>query len=258
MFEYELEAVFRFHGARLGLRNVSFLPIVAAGRNSTCLHYHENSAQVRDGDLVLMDCGLFWEHYSGDVTRTFPANGRFSEIQGAVYRQLLGVQVRLIEIVRPGLSVAELVGECQRLIYEALTALGVVREGGSPEIVSFFMPHGLAHGLGCTKHDLARRSSPRIRALDASVLVPGMVISIEPGLYFNRERLKVQVEENREFAMSVNREVVEELADRVGGIRIEDDVLVTEEGREVLSTCPKTVEEIEALFAAASLPVLTS
>jgi Xaa-Pro aminopeptidase len=197
-----------------------------------------------------MDCGLFLEHYSGDVSRTFPVNGKFSEIQKKVYSRLLSDQIAMIEAVRLGLPPMELWGTCKRLIHETLIAIGAIKtdaptDGGFAE---FFMPHGLSHSIGCTNHDLSPRKSEIIKAPEIAGLAPGMVISIEPGLYFNRERFEAKCRKDERFGAFVNREIVERLADEVGGIRIEDDVLVTDDGRDVLSTCPKTVEEIEAVM----------
>ena len=100
--EIEIEALFKYHGTRLGCSEVSFLTIAASGQNSVYLHNTSNSSPVNDGDLVLLDCGLFYKHYAGDITRTFPANGKFSQEQKLVYNSLLNKQIELCKNVKPG------------------------------------------------------------------------------------------------------------------------------------------------------------
>jgi Xaa-Pro aminopeptidase len=226
------------------------MPIVAAGRSAAFLHYRDNNKALNDGELVLMDVGLFCEHYSGNVTRTFPANGRFSEEQRRVYELLLSAQIELIEEVRPGVSEMEIEKSAKRKITSICRELGIVGADASEKLGGFFMPHGLSHHVGCATHDMAGFTSRSIHDDNprGDRLQPGMVITIEPGIYFNPDWVDDKIRQDPGFAPIVNRDVVARLAGTVGGIRIEDDVLVTEDGREVLSTCPKTVDGLGALF----------
>jgi Xaa-Pro aminopeptidase len=197
-----------------------------------------------------MDVGLFCEHYSGDVSRTFPANGRFTPEQRRVYELLLSAQMNLIAEVRPGAAAIDIERSALLKIVRICQELGVLSTEADLRVGAFFMPHGLSHHVGCANHDMADFTSRSIADHNARAerLEPGMVITIEPGIYFNMDRLDEFTQRNPKLAEIINREVVARLAQTVGGIRIEDDVLVTEDGREVLSNCPKTVDELEALF----------
>jgi Xaa-Pro aminopeptidase len=252
MMEYELAAAFEYHGMRHGFLDLAFLTISASGPNAAFLHYRENNCILKDGDLVLFDCGLFSEHYSGDVTRTFPVNGKFSEKQKLVYGLLLECQKSLIEDVAPGITLRELQMRALEGIFDICKKCGVTNECDhslAMRIACHFMPHGLSHHLGCNNHDLSFWPSKiEDREGRSQVLTEGMVITIEPGIYFCKERISKALNEDTGFARFVNEEMALDLAESVCGIRIEDDVLVTSDGRVVLSTCPKEIDEIEALF----------
>jgi len=188
----------------------SFPSIVAAGVNTLILPYNANPAPLDENELVLMDVGAEYGRYAGDVTRTFPISGRFSERQRALYQLVLGTQETALAAVRPGVTLAQL---------EQLARAYLAAHSGSlcgEFTCDQYFNHLLSHWLGLNVHDAGSRSA---------VLAPGMVITIEPGIYLPADGL---------------------------GIRIEDDVLVTATGGTVLSAAaPKTVSEIEALFPAA-------
>jgi Xaa-Pro aminopeptidase len=256
MCETEVEALFQYHGAMLGCKYVSFLTICGSGPNSVYLHYSKNTGPVRKGDLILLDCGLFYNHYAGDITRTFPASGKFSAEQRLVYSSLLRGQIELCNMVKPGVDSKTLSNAMCEKVFEVLRDCGVVTKDApfSNSLARLFCPHGLSHHIGVNVHDQcfheAYQKSPiaddRSRL---SVLKPGMVISIEPGIYFHSGRLQKITKNPQSDLPEFDIRRAFELADLVGGIRIEDDVLVTEDGSEILSReCPKTVEEIEALL----------
>ena len=211
MFEYQVEATIEYTFRNLGADRVGFPSIVGSGPNTTILHYDVNRRQVEDGDLILADIGAEWGQYTADVTRTFPVNGRFTARQKDIYNLVLGTQLAVIDAIRPGVTMRDLgivAQEYMRLNSEDLC--------GSESCTRFFI-HGLGHWLGMRVHDVGDYNMP---------LEPGMVFTLEPGIYIPGENL---------------------------GVRIEDDVLVTENGCEVLSTgAPKTVEEIESLMNSVS------
>ena len=243
MKESDIESLFKYKGSQLGCSEVSFLTIVASGQNSVYLHYSSNSGIVKEGDLVLLDCGLFYKHYAGDITRTFPANGKFSEVQKLVYNSLLKQQIILCNAVKPGFSFSLLDSMMYKSIFEVCKEVGVVLNDAvySFNIAQLFCPHSVSHSIGCNVHDQA------LFYFGDDIFRTNMVVSVEPGIYFNRKRIE-KVRSNQLYA-DVNFDRAFELAEKVGGIRIEDDVLVTENGCEILSACcPKTVEEIEELM----------
>jgi Xaa-Pro aminopeptidase len=207
MYEYQLEATIEYTFRNLGADRVGFPSIVGSGPNTTVLHYDVNRRQMQADDLVVMDIGAEYGHYSADVTRTIPVSGRFTQRQKAMYDLVLAAQQAAIEAVRPGATVAEL----NRIARDHLrTHSGNLC--GATDCSRFFI-HGLSHWLGMRVHDVGDYGVP---------LEPGMVLTIEPGVYLPDEEL---------------------------GIRIEDDVLVTEDGYEVLSRdAPRTTEEIERLM----------
>lgn len=223
----ELEHEFRWHGAS----GASYDSIVAGGANACVLHYIENSAPLRDGELVLIDAGAEYQLYAGDITRTFPVNGRFSTPQRALYEVVLAAQLAALDAVRPGTTLPAIHGLVQRRLTEGLIALGLL-EGELEDCLEQnacrrFYPHTTSHWLGLDVHDVGayvQDGKPRL-------LVAGMALTVEPGLY---------VPDTPEFP-----------ADYRGiGIRIEDDVVVTEVGAEVLSAeALKQVAEIEAWMA---------
>jgi Xaa-Pro aminopeptidase len=256
MTELEIEAFVEYRGRLLGCRDVSFQTKVGSGVNTCLLHYDRNCAPIGQNDLILLDCGLLYHHYAGDITRCFPASGKFGRHQATVYGALLRKQKAMIELVRPGVTWQELNDAMQKMIFDVLREVGVV----APDVVyaqrlaQFFIPHALSHHIGCNVHDYCFHRDRRSRIPDTPqrewTLTPGQVISIEPGIYFHPRRLATLDTSVHPFCL-INMEVASELSRTVGGIRIEDDVLVTETGFDVLSAdCPKEIQDIEALLGA--------
>ena len=208
MYEYELEAYFDFVLTKNGVTDKAFKTIVASGERGTILHYSKNNCMTKDGDLVLVDCGAQYGWYCGDITRTFPVNGKYTPLQKQIYDIVLEGQRRVIETIKPGVKFSRLNETLKEFYFEELKNLGLV---SSPEEVSKYYFHGVSHYLGAETHDIGRYGD--------RTLVPGMVLTVEPGLYIE------------EYGI---------------GIRTEDDALVTENGCELLSDgFMKTTEEIE-------------
>ena len=233
----EIEHVFRWHGAAAP----AYESIVAGGANACVLHYIENDDVVQDGDLVLVDAGAEFALYAGDISRTFPASGRFSKPQRALYELVLHAQNRAIEAVRPGVSLEDI----HRSVVRDLTA-GLIRQGvlkGPLEArladhgIAPYYPHATSHWLGLDVHDAGayREDDGRSRLLE-----PGMVLTIEPGLYIHEKNI------SKDTDVTALREVF--LGEQCGlGVRIEDDVVVTADGGRVISSdVPKQVDDIEA------------
>lgn len=231
-FEYQvqgaLENAFRQHGSP----RVGFNTIVAAGNNACVLHYTENTALIQNGDLVLVDAGAEFGSYAGDITTTFPANGRFSEPQAALYSLCLKAQQAVVDKIQPGILYDELHKTAAHIITEGLLQLrileGSLDDALADEAYKRFFMHGTGHWLGMDVHDVG---DYKIHG-EWRPLEPGMVLTVEPGIY-----------------IAADAEGVEEQYRGIG-IRIEDDVLVTADGHEVLTLgLPRTVAEIEAWMA---------
>jgi Xaa-Pro aminopeptidase len=207
MYEYEIEALIEYVFRRSGAERLGFPTIIGSGPNSTLLHYDKNRRRIEDGDLVVMDIGAEFGYYTADITRTVPASGRFTPRQRAIYELVLGAQEAAIKAVRPGITVQRL----DQIAREYMRA-NSGQLCGTVTCDRHFV-HGLSHWLGMDVHDVGRIDTP---------LAPGMVLTIEPGIYLSDERL---------------------------GVRIEDDVLVTPSGAEVLSAAvPKRPDAIETLM----------
>jgi Xaa-Pro aminopeptidase len=231
-WEYELEAELVRVCAERGGRFQAYPPIVGSGANACVLHYVDNRHQLRDGDLVLIDAGCELEGYASDITRTFPVNGRFSEPQRELYELVLAAQRAAIARAVPGNRWNDPHDAAVRTLTRGLVELGIL-EGGKkavPKLIKeekykpYFM-HRTGHWLGLDVHDVGDyKRDGKWRELEA-----GMVLTVEPGLYIPADRKEVP----KRY--------------RNIGIRIEDDVAVTNEGNEILSAdAPKTVEAIEA------------
>lgn len=230
--EYHLEAELLHEFMTSGARAPAYNSIVAAGANACILHYIENRAPLRDGDLVLIDAGCEYEHYAADITRTFPVSGRFSKEQKALYDIVLEAQLEAIKAIKPGVAWDKAHNITVRVITKGLVRLGLLK--GDPEALikkeayrDFYM-HRAGHWLGIDVHDAGSyRKKDKWRPLEA-----GMVTTIEPGIYVAPDNHRVAKKW------------------RGIGIRIEDDVLVTRTGNKVLTDgVPKTTEAIEALMA---------
>lgn len=231
--EYELmaELLHEFHRANA---DISYQPIVGGGANGCILHYVENRDRLRDGDLVLIDAGCEFQKYASDITRTFPVNGRFTPAQRALYEVVLEANLAAIDKVRPGNHWNEPHDAAVHVLTAGLVRLGLLKGRVATLVKSgayrrFYM-HRTGHWLGMDVHDVGDYKVGDVwRELE-----PGMVLTIEPGLYIAPGTRGVPK------------------AFQGIGIRIEDDVVVTREGRLVLTRgVPKTPDEIEALMAAA-------
>lgn len=233
MFEYQLEGEILHEFSRHGARFPSYNTIVGSGENGCILHYNENESELRDGDLVLIDAGCEFHGYAGDITRTFPINGKFSQPQREIYDIVLASLYTALSLFRPGISIREVNDEVVRIMITGLVELGVL-QGDVDALIAedahrqFYM-HGLSHWMGLDVHDVGHYGTPsRDRILE-----PGMVLTIEPGLY-----------------IAPDADVPAEY--RGIGIRIEDDIVITETGNENLTdSVVKDPEAIEALMAAA-------
>ena len=230
--EYQLEAlieqVFRRHGAA----GPAYTSIVGAGPNATVLHYINNDGELRDGDLLLIDAGAEYKGYASDITRTFPINGRYSEAQREIYDLVLKAQMACVEMVRPGTTHDQLKQRSIEILTEGMVELGLLN--GKPEELikekkyeQFYM-HGLGHMLGIDVHDVGRYYYGQ----ESRALEPGVVMTVEPGIYISPDTKDIP-----EKYLGI-------------GVRIEDDVLCTNNGPRVLTTkVPKHAEEIEELIS---------
>ena len=232
LFEYQLEAELQHEFAMGGARYPAYSSIVGGGANACVMHYVENDAKLRDGDLVLIDAGCELENYASDVTRTFPVGGRFSKEQRQLYDIVLDAQVAAFAEIKPGNHWNQPHDASVRVITEGLVKLGLLKGRVATLIKKgayrdFYM-HRVGHWLGLDVHDVGDyRVGDQWRLLE-----PGMVMTVEPGLYVAPD----------------NRKVAKKW--RGIGIRIEDDVVVTDTGFEILSEgVPKTADDIEALMA---------
>ncbi len=274
--EYEVQAaleyVFRVNGSP---RN-AYPSIVASGPNACILHYSENRRRMEDGDLLLIDAGCEYGYHAADITRTFPVNGRFTAPQRAIYELVLRAQLAGIAAARPGQRYEVVHEAARRVLAEGLVALGVLPRGVEESLAmhhyrEFYM-HGTGHWVGMDVHDVGDYRIDR----RSRVLEPGMVLTVEPGLYFDPGRAEVTYhlreysedemwERRQRLGLAAAKKIEDEEKaaaqtvthavprDFLGiGVRIEDDVLITERGAEVLTAgTPKTVEEIERVCAEA-------
>lgn len=230
--EFELEAELLYAFTRNGSRAPAYSSIVAAGDNACILHYNENNAEVKEGDLVLIDAACEYEHYASDITRTFPASGKFSIEQKAIYELVLKAQDAAIEAIAPGVPWDAPHNASLKVITQGLVKLGLLKGRPSQLIKSeaykdFYM-HRVGHWIGMDVHDVGDyKIDDHWRLLE-----PGMVTTIEPGIYISPDNKKVPKKW------------------RGIGVRIEDDVVVTRKGYKILSNgIPKTVKEIESYMA---------
>lgn len=209
MKEYELEAYFEFICRSMGTRDYAFKTIAASGKNATILHYVDNNSVVKDNDLILFDLGAQYKYYNGDITRTFPVSGKFTERQKEVYNAVLRVNERVIKAVKPGVKFQDLNKQSKKWIAEECIKLGIIKK--EEEVTKYYW-HSIGHSLGLDTHDLDTPDRD-------TVFKEGMIWTVEPGIYIEEESI---------------------------GIRIEDDVLVTSDGVKVLTDgMIKTVEDIE-------------
>jgi Xaa-Pro aminopeptidase len=233
VYEFEVEALLRAAFRAGGAERTAYEPIVGSGPNATVLHYRRNNRRIEDGDLLLIDAGCEYDYYASDITRTFPVSGQFSRAQREIYEIVLAAQLASIEATRPEATLEQVHLASLRVITEGLIRLGLIQ--GPLELAleeqrykPYFL-HKTSHFLGMDVHDVGSyfvQGKPR-------PLAAGMVITVEPGIY---------VAENATAAPAAYRGI---------GVRIEDDVLVTPAGSEVLSRAvPKFVADIERACAA--------
>lgn len=231
LYEYQLEAEFLHEFMYHGARAPSYNTIVGGGKNACCLHYVANREILRDGDLVLIDAGAEWQNYAGDITRTFPVNGRFSAAQKDLYEVVLAANCAAIEAIRPLADWQGISRQAARILTQGLVDLGIlhgsVDENLETERYRRFYMHGLGHWLGLDVHDVGGRFDDNGKPI---LLRAGMCTTVEPGLYID----------GGEDVPPAFRNI---------GIRIEDNVLVTEHGCEnYTAAAPKTIAEIEDLM----------
>jgi Xaa-Pro aminopeptidase len=231
-YEYEVEALLREVFRKNGSERPAYTPIVGAGANATVLHYKSNTKRIEEGELLLVDAGCEYDYYASDVTRTYPVSGKFSEAQRAIYQLVLDSQLAAIAGTRPGVTLEDVHKIALEVIVDGLLGLGLL-SGDRQKVLDehlyrpLFM-HRTSHWLGMDVHDVgAYYRSKKARALE-----PGMVITVEPGIYVAEGNTSVPA------------------AYRGIGVRIEDDILVTAEGNlNLTAEIPKTVSELELACA---------
>ena len=209
MKEYQAESYFEFACRNRGIKDYAFKTIAASGKNATILHYVDNNSTIKDGDLILFDLGAQSNYYNADITRTFPANGKFTERQKEVYNAVLKVNEKVIKEIKPGVKYKELNLKAKDWIAEECIKLGLIKD---KKEVSKYYWHSIGHSLGLDTHDIDSENRD-------TIFKEGMVWTVEPGIYIEEESI---------------------------GIRIEDDVLVTSNGADVLTkNMIKYIQDIE-------------
>jgi Xaa-Pro aminopeptidase len=252
MYEYEIQAIIEYIYRKNGA-TVGFSSIVGSGPNATMLHYNKNDRQTQDGDLLLMDVGAAYGKYTADVTRTIPVSGTFSKRQKEVYEIVLDAQKQAIAVANPGVGIHKINQKGVEVIKDGLFRLGLITDKKSDWQHRISLMYYISHWIGLNVHDVGGQGP------DDGVgrkLEPGMVLTVEPGIYIRKEsfdhleemlgRDAPEEKELEDFLEAV-KPAVEKYAGI--GIRIEDDILITEAGREVLSKkIPKEMDEIEKLM----------
>lgn len=231
VYEYQLEAEIHHEFAMAGARLPAYGTIVGAGENACILHYTDNESAVKNGDLVLIDAGAHYQGYAADITRTFPVSGQFSETQKSLYNLVLDAQLQALELLVPGSTFKAAMDKaveviCQGLIERSILT-GTLEDNLKDATWRQYFMHGLGHWLGMNVHDVGMyKINDEDRPFE-----PGMVLTIEPGIYIDAS---ADVDPKWKGI----------------GIRIEDNVVITENGHDVITAAaPKTVEDIEALMA---------
>lgn len=278
MYEYQVQAALEYLWRLRGSPRNGYDSIVASGANACVLHYIENDDVVEDGELILIDAAAEIDGYSSDITRTFPANGKFSGPQRAIYDVVLAAEKKGVELAAPGSTLRTIHDASTSILTEGMIDLGLLPRGLDESLAmhhytEFFM-HGTSHWLGLDVHD---RGSYRIDG-SPRPLEPGMSFTVEPGIYVGPDKGQIELAlleydldernerrirlgskaaaaleaEERENAEKVTHEIPDEL---IGiGVRIEDDILITQDGHENMTTgVPKEIDEIEAMCAESSV-----
>jgi Xaa-Pro aminopeptidase len=245
MYEYEIQAEFEYTFRRRNADNWGYPCIVGAGPNATTLHYITSQDRLDDGSLLLMDCAAEFDHYTADITRTLPINGKFTKEQAEIYRIVYDAQQESFKNARTGNFMSgndpknSVHGRSAEVIKEGLLRLGLITSKESNEFRTWFM-HGTSHWLGMNVHDV---SAP------GKAFAPGMIFTVEPGIYIRPDALDVlpKTPENERFIAAV-RPAFEKY--KGIGVRIEDDVLITTGEPVIMSAgIPRKLEEVEATMA---------
>jgi Xaa-Pro aminopeptidase len=238
-WEYEVDAQVAYTFKLRNADHWGYPSIVGCGPNATTLHYEESQGLVKPGELLLMDVGAEYEHYSADVTRTFPVNGKFSPAQAEVYQIVYDAQEAAAQAARPGATISDVHRASQEVIKDGLFKLGLITDRNSEQYRIWFM-HGTSHWLGMNVHDVGNY---------ASKLEPGMVFTNEPGIYIRPDALDnlPKTPENEKFIAAV-RPAFEKYKNI--GVRIEDDLLITPTGvKWMTEALPRRMSEIEDFIA---------
>jgi Xaa-Pro dipeptidase len=265
MKEYQLESIFHHYCYYMaGARFMSYTCICGSGENGAVLHYGHagapNNKTVHDQDMALFDMGCEYYCYASDITCSYPVSGKFSDQQKIVYNAVLKASRAVMEAVKPGVSWVDMHLLADRVQLSELKAHGLLK--GDIELMmekrlgATFMPHGLGHFMGCDTHDVGgylehcppRPQEAGLRSLrTARTLEANMVLTIEPGVYFI-DALLDKALQDPDLSQFLVPEVIEKYRN-FGGVRIEDDIRITDSGMELLTEVPRTVEEIEQLMA---------
>ena len=231
VYEYQLEAEILHHFVYNGARCAAYNSIVGSGDNACILHYTENSDELKQGDLVLIDAGAEYNGYAADITRTFPVSGRFSDAQATLYQLVLDAQKAALAVIKPGVTLKAATDIAIEVMTQGLIELGILQGTLESNIQEqnyrqFFM-HGLGHWLGMDVHDVGSYQ------LDGTErpLIPGMVLTVEPGIYISKE-----ADVDAQYAGI--------------GIRVEDNIVITAEGfTNLTASVPKEIKDIEQLMS---------
>ena len=260
MYEYEIESLFQYYCHRYGaMRHMSYTCICATGENPAILHYGHagapNDRQLTSNDMCLFDMGGEYCCYASDITCSFPVSGRFTKEQRIIYEAVLDANRQVMKNIRPNVSWIDMHLLADRVQLEHLKRAGLV-QGDIDEMMNvrlgaLFMPHGHGHMIGIDTHDVGGYLEPNTRSVlpglkslrTNRMLKERMCLTVEPGIYFNKTVL-TQAYENNEVNKFLNKTEIDKYI-HIGGVRIEDNIVVTKDGCELLTAVPRTCDEIE-------------
>jgi Xaa-Pro aminopeptidase len=236
VYEYEIEALIGYAFRKNNTSGPGYPSIVGTGGNATILHYIPGNIPMKNGELTLMDVGAEHKQYTADVTRTVPVNGKFTPEQAEIYNIVLQASDAALQQIRVGARIPEVHQRAVEALKDGLLRIGLITDKDSEQYRVWF-PHGTSHWLGMNVHDVGDRDEP---------FRPGMVLTVEPGIYVREEALDNmrRTPGNEKFLAAIEPALKKY---KNIGVRIEDDVVVTESGFELLSKAsPRTIAEIEA------------